>query len=66
MPPKKKHAYKIPDPTEIQEKAYGDPKDPNFNCTCKIKDCGGDNCRCAMFDVTCRSICKCAMKCTNV
>ena len=43
MPPKKKHGHKMPAPTEIEEKGYDDPENPGFHCTCKIKDCGGDN-----------------------
>ena len=63
MPPKKKHGHKMPAPTEIEEKGFDDPENPGFHCTCKIKDCGGDNCKCTMFDVKCRPTCKCAMKC---
>ena len=47
MPPKKKHGQ------EIEQKSYDDPENPGFHCTCKIKDCGGDKCKCRMFGVKC-------------
>ena len=62
MPPKKKHGQ---DPQEIEQKGIADPEKPGFHCTCKIKDCGGDNCKCRMFGVKCCRDCTCTMACKN-